>query len=229
MSLESFREKLERKSGVSLELVVTRNRSTMLNLLQAPVGIVRLSIHEIFLQAPDQVLKSVAHYIKRSPFRRKHHSGVLQRYIDEQMQRSSYLPKKKKPLRAAGKVYHLQELFQQVNRSYFESSLELPISWFTPRKGLPTSRVVFGKYEADCEVIKINERLDAPFVPRYFLLFVLYHEALHHLIPSYVDERGRVRKHGPYFKHAERRFKDYERAKKWQKSHLDRFLAISNG
>ena len=65
--------------------------------------------------------------------------------------------------------------------------------------------------------------LDKPWVPRYFVSYIVYHEMLHHVVPS-SQGRGRRMLHPPPFIARERLFRDYERSLAWEKSHIGRLL-----
>ena len=66
--------------------------------------------------------------------------------------------------------------------------------------------------------------LDAPFVPTWFLEYVIYHEMLHAVVPEEQDEKGRRRIHTEEFNRREQRFHCYQRARRWEDENLDRFL-----
>jgi hypothetical protein len=73
-------------------------------------------------------------------------------------------------------------------------------------------------------VIRIHPLLDQPFVPRWFLEYVLYHEMLHSVVPDEVDSAGRRRIHTAKFYRRERAFPRYRRARRWESENLARFL-----
>jgi hypothetical protein len=65
--------------------------------------------------------------------------------------------------------------------------------------------------------------LDKSWVPRYFVSYILYHEMLHHVIPS-SHGAGRRMLHPPHFAARERMFRDYERSLTWERGHVTRLL-----
>jgi hypothetical protein len=73
-------------------------------------------------------------------------------------------------------------------------------------------------------VIRIHPLLDQPFVPRWFLEYVLYHEMLHSVVPEEVDSTGRRRIHTQEFYRRERAFPRYHRARRWETENLARCL-----
>jgi hypothetical protein len=72
-------------------------------------------------------------------------------------------------------------------------------------------------------MIRIHPLLDQPFVPRYVVETIVFHEMLHQLIPRQ-RVNGRWRVHPPAFRLQERRFPYYRQAKQWQHRHLARLL-----
>lgn len=80
-----------------------------------------------------------------------------------------------------------------------------------------------GSYSVEDKLIRIHPSLDRPFVPRYFVAWIVYHEMLHqkHDIPV-VD--GRRQFHTPAFLAEERLFDEFERAQQWERVHLNRLL-----
>ncbi len=81
-----------------------------------------------------------------------------------------------------------------------------------------------GTYLIDERIIRIHPALDQPFVPRYFVEWVVYHEMLHHVVPMPVVNGRRVY-HSDEFRDLERRFDDFERARAWEEAHLTRLIS----
>ncbi len=71
---------------------------------------------------------------------------------------------------------------------------------------MPKEYFVFGTIQEEDRVIRINPLLDQPFVPRWFLEYVLYHEMLHSVVPDEFDSSGRRRVHTEEFYRRERSF-----------------------
>lgn len=212
MTLAEFRKRLSCYLDLPLEYRVTKNRSTMLRLLIGK----RLSLHEMFLLAPDEILAAIAAYVK-TPFasRKSPHNQKLRDYI--RAHQDAYVERaKERPLvlLPQGKFYHLQSLMESIHQEYFSGELELAITWFKGRGA--RKRILFGKYEADRRLIKINDYLDSASVPEYFVRFVIYHEMVHHVVPG-VMKRGRCSVHGAAFRQMERKFREYEKARMWER------------
>jgi hypothetical protein len=66
--------------------------------------------------------------------------------------------------------------------------------------------------------------LDQAFVPRWYLKYVLYHEMLHSVVPDETLRSGRRRVHTEEFNRRERRYRSFNRARRWEEQNLARFL-----
>jgi predicted SprT family Zn-dependent metalloprotease len=80
-----------------------------------------------------------------------------------------------------------------------------------------------GSYSVEDKLIRIHPALDRSFVPRYFIESVVYHEMLHHIHPIPV-KGGRRQFHTAEFKEQEKRFHQYQKAKRWERANIDRLL-----
>jgi len=219
MTKTPLQVRLSQLLGVELELVINQNRSTMLSMLEKRRGWARVSIHQIFLCAPEHVVEAVAHFIRGDRKNRRHHNLILRGFIQEELSNSDFthLVDEKK-LEQQGRIYHLQEFYEQANATYFENKLNLQISWYGRGSSKARSRITFGQYLDGLRLIKIHRMLDDPFFPEYFVRFVVYHEMLHAVVPGEVDGRGRYCFHGPAFKKREKQFEHYYSAIFWEKA-----------
>ena len=69
---------------------------------------------------------------------------------------------------------------------YFDGLVDARICWGSEgrARGRKRSTIKLGSYSAQEQLIRIHPRLDQPFVPRYFISFVIFHEMLHHVMPA---------------------------------------------
>lgn len=116
-----------------------------------------------------------------------------------------------------GEHHHLEDILSRVNTEYFEGKLNLKISWFTRRRSHAPRRIVLGSYHFKSELIRINRYLDAAHIPDYFVAYIVYHEALHHVFPPVRGKRGKRSIHHPQFKEYEKKFKHYDLAQEFRK------------
>ena len=174
----------------------------------------RFSVHKMFVDAPDAVVKELARY-----FMGRRTKPLLRHYIQSQKIETN----QELVLDPKGEVYDLGEIMEELNLNYFEGNLELKIGWFG-REKKKRRHITFGQYIDAAKAVKIHKLLDDPFYPRFFIAFVVYHEMLHAVIPGYHDERGYFRIHGPEFKEREREFHAYTRARRWEKANKERIF-----
>jgi hypothetical protein len=128
-------------------------------------------------------------------------------------------------LRHEGRYFDLRAIFDDLNERYFRGRLRsYRVMWGRRRKHRPKDHFVFGSIQEEDRVIRINPSLDQPFVPLWFLRYVLYHEMLHTVVPDEPLSRGRRRVHTEKFNRLERSFPSYHRARRWEEDNLARFL-----
>ena len=125
-----------------------------------------------------------------------------------------------------GRHHDLRAIFDKLNVRYFKNSLRrYTIVWGRKRRLRPKAYFIFATIQEEDRVIRIHPLLDANWVPRWFLEFVLYHEMLHSVVPDKYDAKRRRRfVHTEEFFQRERRFPHYNRAQRWEADNLARFL-----
>lgn len=218
MNISHFQETL--KLGKKLQLKINNNRSTVLRVEWAP-HCTKVSMHQMFLKAPQNIMQALACYIRQED---KIIHPKIKAFIEEGLQKLDYSPYlNRSKLYQSGNVYHLKQIYDSLNREYFQNKLNLNITWFgTGQRN--RSRVTFGLYHDSLKLIKINRILDSPSFPDYFVAFVIYHEMVHHVCPAYVDARGISRVHSKEFKEREAQFKYFDLAEMWVKENQKNFF-----
>jgi hypothetical protein len=123
-----------------------------------------------------------------------------------------------------GKYFDLRKIFDRLNDRHFGGRLRgYHVRWGRRRRHRPKDYFVFGTIQEQDRVIRINPLLDQPFVPLWFLQYVLYHEMLHSVVPD--ENSGRRRRvHTEEFNRREREFPRYRQAQRWEEENLARFL-----
>jgi hypothetical protein len=211
MPLAQLQQKLA-KQKKKYEFRINNNRTTMLSVKWEPDR-TKVSLHKMFLNAPENIMDQLACYLKQE---RKTISPDVRAFIDTNLQKFDYSwqidPKK---LEVKGNVYNLQEIYDDLNREYFDGKLNLLITWFGKPLQRNRSRVTFGLYHDQMRLIKINRIMDSPTFPDYVIAFVIYHEMIHHVCPAYYDKKGRHQVHSKEFKAEEQKFKHYDLATRW--------------
>ena len=219
ITLEDFKTRLLRFLDIKLDLVLNENRSTMLNILEKNRSFARLSVHKMFLDAPDPVLSAIAHYVRGTRKDKRHQSLILRTFIQQHLAAGDYTHLiDRHKLTQQGKIYHLGELYDSLNHTYFGGGLKLSITWYGQVRSRRPSRITFGQYLPGLRLIKIHRMLDDPFFPEYFVSFVVYHEMLHSVVPGSTDGRGQFCFHGRDFKKREMAFEHYRAALVWEKN-----------
>lgn len=204
-------------------LAVTDNRRTMISTRRVG-GVLRVRLHHMFLDADDGTVRALGRFLdRRDP--RAH--DAVRAYVERhgaQIRRTRRRP----TLRTAGRVHDLAEILATVARDHFDGPVDVGISWGrhgTPPRGRRRRRSIrLGTYTAEEQLVRVHPVLDRPWVPRFFVAFIVFHEVLHHVIPARVVD-GRNVFHPPEFRERERRHPDYARALRWERTNLHRLLA----
>ena len=122
-----------------------------------------------------------------------------------------------------GDAHDLLSLFHRINEKYFGGAVDALITWGRKSGKKPRRSIKLGSYSAVERLIRIHPNLDKPWVPRYFISYIVYHEMLHHVIPG-SQGSGKKMLHPPVFREREQMFRDFERALAWEKAHVSRLL-----
>ena len=218
---QSLERRLEAVGRQPVSLSITDNRHSMIHATRKD-GLLRVRVHHMFLDAPLDVVDSLARFLV---YRDREASSVVGRYIDTNATRIRPLDSRHREMVQAGDVHDLKVIYDELNETYFDGEVDARICWGTEatRKGRRRSTIKLGSYTAQERLIRIHPRLDQAFVPRYFVSFVVFHEMLHHVLPA-TRVAGRRMLHPSEFRDRERTFRFYERAIAWEKAHLDRLL-----
>lgn len=216
-----LQEKLQSNIGRKLRLKINDNRSTMLSVKWEP-AVTTVSLHRMFLGAPRNIMQDLTCYLKR---KNRILSPSIKAFIEVNLQKLDYSHELDlSKLQTAGRVYDLKKIYDRLNKEYFNNSLKLRITWFEKERNQSRNRVVFGLYFDPLKLIKINSLLDSRTIPEYFIEYVIYHEMLHFVCPTFVDEKGQKHIHSKAFKERERKYKNYEIAQYWMKQHQQKLF-----
>lgn len=211
-STKSFLADLKAKTDYPLKIRLNNNRSTMLN-VQWKKGYTSVSIHRLFVGAPGEVIDSLATYLRGDD---KKLAPMIKSYIEKQIAGIDYSSRIDKDcLRPVGVVYDLQEIYDEINREYFDDELCLFITWHGAARQKFKKSITFGMYDELLKLVKVHRILDHVSIPKFVVEFVVYHELLHHVYRPYVDEKGVHRIHHSLFKEKEREHRHYGAATEW--------------
>lgn len=207
---------LEAQTSLSIDLVITDNRSSMLA-FQPGRRKATLRLHRMFLSAGPEVVNALGLWLKRGKCKRS--AKVIDRFIDEHRHLvDAAKPKNRIRLRPQGEVYDLQELYAEVNDEHFDGSIDVPITWGKAPASKKRRRysIRLGSYSPEDHLVRIHPYLDNDAVPRFFIRYIVFHELLHAHLGIEKTSSGRRIVHSREFNTIERSYPDYTRAVEWQ-------------
>ncbi|MBI5537059.1 MAG: hypothetical protein HY898_30335 [Deltaproteobacteria bacterium] len=222
---EGARQTLERRLATAANqpvvLSITDNRHSMIRHARAG-GVLRVRLHHMFLGSPPAVQEALVHYLVNG---NRQASNLVGQYIDANLTRIKPRRRTAMQLLTRGKCHDLLDIFRSLNETYFDGAVDAVITWgrSSKRHGQSRKSIKLGGYNAVERLISIHPALDRPWVPRYFVSFVVFHEMLHHVVPA-PRGGGRANLHPPAFREREATYRFYERALAWERSHISRML-----
>jgi len=186
-------------------------------------GRVYVRLSDIFQSAPPDVNRALAFLLVARLLSRKAppaHERVYRKYaFSPQVLRASDIARQKRGRKVIssdkGKVYDLSELFERLNRRYFDGEIQTPVLTWSKRR----AKRILGHHDAVHNTITVSKALDSREVPEWFVEYILYHEMLHIKHPAKLIN-GRRYYHTPAFRSEEQRFPRYEASQDW----LDRVV-----
>ena len=219
----NIQQHFQKGTNKKVQLKINDNRSTMLSVRWEP-DCTKISMHKIFLKAPQNVMEALTCYVKR---KQPQMPAPIREFIETHLHKLDYshtLDHRK--LYCQGTCYNLKDVYDSLNQEYFDNKLNLTITWYGKAHQRNRSRVTFGLYHDPLKLIKINRLLDSPSYPDYLISYVVYHEMLHEVCPSYFDENGVHRIHNKEFKALEMNYRHYSVALEWIKNNQDHFFNL---
>jgi len=204
-------------------LALTDNGRTMVSARQR-AGIAHVRLHHMFVDADEATVRAVARFLTdgHAPA-----GNQLQRFIrqngDRIKRRVAHAA-----VRACGHFHDLHAIMAELNARHFDPAVQARIGW--ARQGRAPGRrskrrsIKLGSYRGRDPLIRVHPVLDAAWVPRFFVEYIVFHEMLHDVIGMPVLN-GRRRLHGADFRARERQFERYDEAIAWEQANLDRLLS----
>ncbi len=203
---------------VELELALTDNRRTMISTRRRGAGLL-VRLHRMFLDAGPIVQAALGRYLARRDARA---SRLVGEFIEANRDRIRAAPPHL--LRTRGHHHDLSALLVEVSHAEFGGPLEgVRITWGRRGSARRKRSIRLGTYSHEERLVRIHPSLDAAWVPRFFVRYIVFHELLHHVEPG-VERNGRTEFHTPAFRAREQRYGDYVRALAWEREHLPRLL-----
>jgi predicted metal-dependent hydrolase len=181
--------------------------------LREEVAHVRIS--DALHDAPPMVVEAAAAILLGRLYRRRAPRELVEAYrqfsYSHEVRNRVHSLRQARGRRAAhrpeGRHHDLDEMFNELNRRYFEDKLKKPTLGWSSR----VWRSQLGCFDPALQQIVINKQLDRPRVPRFVVAYVMYHEMLHVKHPMKFA-RCRRESHGPEFRREEKKYADYSAA-----------------
>lgn len=204
---------LRARTGLGVTVITTNNTSTMMSVKYDRTRTqVCVRLHRMFLAAPADVIDALAAWVQ-APRARKA-GRLLDTFIREnsdQVRRTVHTS-----VKTRGVHFDLQALFNATNRACFSDSVSAAITWGRMPEIRRRRSIRFGSYYPLENLIRIHPFLDQPFVPEYFVRYIVFHEMLHAFLGIEESPSGRQRIHTAAFRKCEQAYPDYARAVAWQ-------------
>jgi hypothetical protein len=188
------------------------------NTIRLRQGELYIRISDLLEGAPEPVLHSITHILLAKLYRKpvdRTHSARYRRYVASHdvaaKARFVRQMRGRKHIRSArGHHYHLEEVFDDLNRRFFHGLMGRPqLTWSQNH-----ARSSLGHYDPAHNAIVISRVFDHPRVPRCAVEYILFHEMLHLKHP--VRLRGSRRcVHSREFRAEEKLFPELEQARKF--------------
>ena len=201
-----------------------------------------LIIPSIFLDADDEIKTALLQWVKiliYNKFSRKKTGIAVKRQIKDlekliygflteevglNSRRSFFYPGEKFKY-TQGVKFDLQEVFQKINRDFFNGELDCFLRWGRGKSRTSYHAVCSDENGKPFHLITIAGFYNQKNIPDFALESVMYHEMLHIAIPPItIDVKRSV--HHRQFREMERQFPYYKKWKEWQKKTLIRRIFI---
>ncbi|GAC1605906.1 MAG: hypothetical protein NVS4B10_19770 [Myxococcales bacterium] len=223
LSAAELGQGLTRVLGEAVAVELTDNAWTMVSYRRV-AGRLHFRLHHMFSAADDDILEAVAGFTGPGRGRREH-GRAIDAFIRAHRALIKAAPQREQQeLTTRGRVHDLGEIFASLNARQFDGAVAARIGWGRRAPGGRRRSIKMGVYFHEQKLIRIHPALDDERVPRHFVELVVFHEMLHQIIPPKTDAGGRRCVHGKDFRAAERRFPGYEKARAWEKAHLNLLL-----
>jgi predicted metal-dependent hydrolase len=195
---------------------VRLRRFTSLNTtIRLREGQIHVSLSDILEGASEPVIHAIAHILLAKLYKKPIDPALNARY--KRFASSTAVTRQSEIIRQArgskryfgpeGRYYNLEEVFETLNRRFFNGLLGRPqLTWSEHH-----AKRLLGHYDAAHNTIVVSRVFDRPSSPRYAIEYLLYHEMLHLKHP--VKMRG-IRRcvHSSEFKAEEARFPELKEA-----------------
>ncbi len=175
-------------------------------------------ISDLLEGAPESVLHAIAHILIAKIYRKDIdpvHAARYRRYVGSRaMSEKAHMVRqmrgRKRIESPVGNVYHLDDIFEELNTKFFYGLLARPnMTW-----SQNNARNLLGHYDPAHNAIVVSRVFDDVRVPRYVVEYIVYHEMLHLKHPVKLKGSRRC-VHSKQFQEEEKLFPHLDEAKKF--------------
>ena len=179
-------------------------------------GRLTVKVADILEGAPAPIVEALAYILLGKLYRRpvprmyahRYRLYLNRREMRQKLQLMRQIRGRKFVSGPKGSSHNLEEIFERLNREYFDGLLGRPRLGWSRRP----ARGILGHFDPSHNAIVISRIFDDPASPLLALEYVMFHEMLHLRYP--VDHKGvRRRVHTREFRQAERAFPRLREAK----------------
>jgi len=190
------------------------------NTVRLREGKLLFRISDLLEGAPESVLHAIAHILIAKIYRKdidpvhaaRYRRFVGSRAITEKAHLLRQMRGRKRIEGPVGNVYHLDEIFEELNTKFFFGLMARPnMTWSQNH-----ARNLLGHYDPAHNTIVVSRVFDHVRVPRYVVEYIVYHEMLHLKHPVKLKGSRRC-VHPKQFQEEEKLFPHLEEAKKFLK------------
>src|SRR5581483_262931 len=175
-------------------------------------------ISDLLEGAPENVLHAIAHILIAKIYRKDIDPGHAARYrrfvgshaITQKAHLVRQMRGRKRIDGPVGNVYHLDEIFEELNTKFFFGLMARPSMTWSQN----SARNLLGHYDPAHNAIVVSRVFDHVRVPRYVVEYIVYHEMLHLKHPVRLKGSRRC-VHSKQFQEEEKLFPHLEEAKKF--------------
>jgi predicted metal-dependent hydrolase len=184
-------------------------------------GMLHVRLSDLLEASPESVHHAIAHILLAKLYRKPIAASASDRYrryvssdaVTKGAEHIRQTRGRKRISTPVGRYYHLDEVFESLNRRFFHGLLGRPtLTW-----SAHAARRMLGHYDAAHNTIVVSRIFDRPDTPRCAIEYLLYHEMLHLKHPVRV-KAGRRCVHSREFQAEERLFPELDEAKAYLKS-----------
>jgi len=210
-----------------VDLWLTDNRSVLYS-VQTKDGRCRLRLHHMFTKATGDTLLALTMLAgpltepRLAKWARKEMRAFARLHTDEIRLKK---PGRRIRLKTMGLAHDLDVLMKEVVEEHMATDPAVSITWGRwGRPHRPQTKIRLGSYDPRRTLVRIHPVLDQFDVPAWVVKCVIFHELLHHTVPSKLS-KGRFIHHGADFKALEAAHPDTVRFNVWLRTQLPALIS----